>query len=73
MAATIANSPFEHQREKISNENIFFIEIGFGNDSHGQVCMLLSLLCCFSLARSVNNHYCVLFRSIVCSHPPRLQ
>lgn len=24
-------------REKISNENIFFIEVGFGNDSHGQV------------------------------------
>jgi hypothetical protein len=24
-------------RDKISNENIFFIEVGFGNDSHGQV------------------------------------
>ena len=29
------------QREKIDSEGIFFIEIGFGNDSHGQVCMLL--------------------------------
>jgi hypothetical protein len=24
-------------RDKISKENIFFIEVGFGNDSHGQV------------------------------------
>ncbi|KAL9184596.1 hypothetical protein ACHAXT_012566 [Thalassiosira profunda] len=24
------------QREKISSDNIFFIEVGFGNDSHGQ-------------------------------------
>lgn len=29
------------QREKIDSEGIFFIEIGFGNDSHGQVCALL--------------------------------
>ena len=28
------------QREKISNDDIFFIEVGFGNDSHGQVSRL---------------------------------
>jgi hypothetical protein len=26
----------DNQRERISNDNIFFIELGFGNDSHGQ-------------------------------------
>jgi hypothetical protein len=26
-----------NDRERIGNENIFFIEVGFGNDSHGQV------------------------------------
>jgi hypothetical protein len=34
MAATY---PLDSQRERISSENIFFIELGFGNDSHGQV------------------------------------
>ena len=28
------------QREKISNDDTFFIEVGFGNDSHGQVSRL---------------------------------
>ena len=30
------NNP-SNDRERIGNENIFFIEVGFGNDSHGQV------------------------------------
>ena len=30
------NNP-SNDRERISNENIFFIQVGFGNDSHGQV------------------------------------
>ena len=33
----LASSLERYQRRcKISNENIFFIEVGFGNDSHGQ-------------------------------------
>lgn len=28
--------PLDDQRERISNDKIFFIECGFGNDSHGQ-------------------------------------
>ena len=30
------NAHNNNERETIPNENIFFIEIGFGNDSHGQ-------------------------------------
>jgi len=32
MSSTVNND----EREAIPNENIFFIELGFGNDSHGQ-------------------------------------
>lgn len=28
---------FDGQRDRISSDRIFFIETGFGNDSHGQV------------------------------------
>lgn len=30
------SSTVNNEREPIPNENIFFIELGFGNDSHGQ-------------------------------------
>eukprot|EP00584_Thalassiosira_punctigera_P010202 CAMPEP_0172546802 /NCGR_PEP_ID=MMETSP1067-20121228/16488_1 /TAXON_ID=265564 ORGANISM="Thalassiosira punctigera, Strain Tpunct2005C2" /NCGR_SAMPLE_ID=MMETSP1067 /ASSEMBLY_ACC=CAM_ASM_000444 /LENGTH=141 /DNA_ID=CAMNT_0013333783 /DNA_START=252 /DNA_END=677 /DNA_ORIENTATION=- len=33
---TTAKPPFDGQRERISGDRIFFIELGFGNDSHGQ-------------------------------------
>lgn len=36
MAARTNNFPLDNQRERIGSENIFFIELGFGNDSHGQ-------------------------------------
>ncbi len=48
MAATIATSRLESQREKISSDNIFFIELGFGNDSHGQVGESFFITGCFS-------------------------
>jgi len=36
-SAPLASSLERYQRRRpISNENIFFIEVGFGNDSHGQ-------------------------------------
>ena len=31
-----ANSLDDDQRERIRNDRVFFIEVGFGNDSHGQ-------------------------------------
>ena len=36
MMADTTTRPLESQREKIKCDNIFFIEMGFGNDSHGQ-------------------------------------
>ncbi len=48
MSATITPSRLESKREKISSDNIFFIELGFGNDSHGQVGMSLFITGSFS-------------------------
>jgi len=37
MSQSQSTHSFDGQREKISSDRIFFIETGFGNDSHGQV------------------------------------
>ena len=50
MSSQSTTHSFDGQRDRISSDRIFFIETGFGNDSHGQVSGLfcskiVSLLC----------------------------
>ena len=52
---------FDDQRDRISNERILFIEVGFGNDSHGQVstlCLPIVISCFFTSLMIVHNLCC---------------